>query len=39
MRILRCINKIVIVNTTILQVDFGGFYTRLVYVTRSRDHP
>jgi len=32
MRILRCIDKIVIINATILQVDFGGFHTRLDYV-------
>jgi len=33
MRISRYIDEIVIVDTTILQVDFGGFYTRLAYVT------
>jgi len=38
MRILRCIDKIVIINTTILQVDFGRFYTRLAYITSVRNY-
>ena len=35
MRILRCIDD---VDTTILQVDFGGFHTRLAHVTSARDY-
>ena len=39
MRILKCIDEIVVVNVTILQVDFGGFYTRLDYVISIHDYP
>jgi len=37
MRISRCIDKIV-VDATILQVDFSGFYTYLAYITIARNY-